>query len=98
MGYPNDFIYLSSLPYHENYMGNMWKQSSQMDFIIINLNEPKSYDLNKLSFKGNIFKCITENSHLYFDQTRTVCIWWNKPSGIIQIYWINTLLKKLTCY
>ena len=33
----------SSLPYHENYMDQyMWKPSSQMNFIIINLIEPKS--------------------------------------------------------
>ena len=42
-------------------------------------------------------KCLTENSYLYFDQAGTVyaCIWWNKPPGIIQIYWINSQLKKV---
>ena len=46
MGYPNDFIYLisawSSLPYHENYMNQYVKPYSQINFIIINLIEPKS--------------------------------------------------------
>ena len=63
---------------------DMLKPCNQMNFIIINLTESKSCDLNKWSFNKNIFKCIAENSHLYFDQTCTVYMWWNKPPEFIK--------------
>ena len=100
MGNPNDFTYLisawSSLPYRENYVDQYVKTMQSDVFHYCKLNCAKIIILQQMIFQYNILKCITYIFLLYFGNTGTVCLWWNKPPGIIHIYLINSQLNKLT--
>ena len=79
MDYPNDFIYLisawSKLSYRENYMDQYVKTMQSDEFRYHKLNRAKIIRPQQTIFQRNIFKCITENFHLYFDHADTVYLW-----------------------
>ena len=68
------------LLHHKNYTDQFVKTMQSDEFYYHKLNWAQIIRPQQISFNENIFECITDNSHLYFDQTCTVYIWWNKES------------------
>ena len=75
MSYPNDFINWCRFPYHENYTDQYVKTMQSDEFHYYKLNWAQIIRPQQIIFQQKYFKCITENSPLYFDQTGTVYIY-----------------------